>query len=118
VGLETYKYYCQSEDGEQSEVSTFEVLVKGFEVNDAIVYPVPTSGLLHIKSKGCLDNLHLVLYTLSGQMLYQGNGEYRNAESISIDMSYLPSDEYVLHITGMEGSSQVTKRLRVVKYSK
>ena len=120
VGTQTYKFYCQNDDdGEMSDESIANVVVKGFEIEDAIVYPNPTTGILRIKSSGCLDNLHLVLYTLYGQVLYEGNGENRTSDSISIDLTFLPSNEYVLHITGKQGLNEmVTKRVRVIKYSK
>jgi len=117
ASIQTYRFYCQNADGKSDE-SLAEIVVKGFEVEDAIIYPVPTAGLLHIKSKGCLDNLRLTLYSLSGQVLYQGNGESRTSDSISIDLTFLPSNEYVLHISGMQGNQPMTKRVRIVKYSK
>ena len=52
VGTQTYQFYCQNDDdGEKSIESTAAIVVKGFEVEEAIVYPNPTTGLLRIKSK-------------------------------------------------------------------
>ncbi len=115
---EVYEVFCQNADNEKSDISTATVLVKDYNITDAYIYPNPTSGKLFIQSKGCIDGIMLRLYTLRGELIYEGGGHERYLDSLVLDLFNLPSEEYVLHIIGTDGTKPVTLRKRVVKTNK
>lgn len=118
VKNEVYEVYCHNADNEKSDISTATILVKDYNITDAYIYPNPTSGKLFIQSKGCIDGVMLRLYTLRGELIYEGGGHERYLDSLVLDLFNLPSEEYVLHIIGTDGSKPVTLRKRVVKTNK
>ena len=115
---EVYEVFCQNADNEKSDISTATILVKDYNITDAYIYPNPTSGKLFIQSKGCIDGVMLRLFTLRGELIYEGGGQERYLDSLVLDLFNLPSEEYVLHIIGTDGSKPVTLRKRVVKTNK
>ena len=112
---ETYNVWCENSDKEISDISTINLVVKDYNISDAYIYPNPTSGKLYIQSKGCIDGVMLRLFTLRGELIYEGSGQERYLDSLVLDLFNLPSEEYVLHIIGTDGKKPVTLRKRVVK---
>ena len=115
---EVYEVFCQNADNEKSDISKATITVKDYNINDAYVYPNPTSGKLFIQSKSCIDGIMLRLFTLRGELIYEGGGQERYLDSIVLDLFNLPSEEYVLHIIGTDGTKPVTLRKRVIKTNK
>ena len=115
---EVYEVFCQNADNEKSDISRATILVKDYNITDAYIYPNPTSGKLFIQSKGCIDGVMLRLFTLRGELIYEGGGQERYLDSLVLDLFNLPSEEYVLHIIGTDGTKPVTLRKRVIKTNK
>lgn len=115
--VETQKYslYCINADNEKSDESMVTITALDYNINEAIAYPNPTSGKLYIKSKGCIDGVKLILYSQRGEVLYEGGGQERYLDSITLDLFNLPSETYILYIVGTDGNKPVTLKKRIVK---
>jgi hypothetical protein len=111
----TYQVWCVNEDNEKSDESSIEIDVLPYSISDVVLYPNPTSGKLFIQSKGCVEGAKLRLFTQRGELLYEGNEHHYYLDSLVLDLYHLPSAEYILHISGIEGTRPVTLKKRVIK---
>jgi hypothetical protein len=111
-----YSVYCINADNEKSDLSTANIIVIDYDVTNAVAYPNPTTGLLYIKSKGCIDGVKLILYSQRGEVLYEGGGQERYLDSIVLDLNHLPSDTYILYIIGNDAQNKPTVlKKRIIK---
>jgi large repetitive protein len=111
----SYQVWCVNADKEQSDESSIQIHVLPYSISDVVLYPNPTSGKLFIQSKGCVEGAKLRLFTQRGELLYEGNEHHYYLDSLVLDLYHLPSAEYILHISGIEGTRPVTLKKRVIK---
>ena len=114
TGIQSTRYavYCINEDKEVSDSAYAHITVLDYSINEVYVYPNPTVGKLFIQSKGCVDGVLLRLYTQRGELIYEGTGQEHFLDAVVLDLYHLPSETYILHIVGKDGT--IIKK-RVVK---
>ena len=112
-----YSVVCKDSSGAMSDAAKTDIRILDYTINDVIVFPNPTNNKIHIKSKGCIDGAFFQLYTQKSELVYEGTGTERTSDTVIIDTFNLPSDTYILHIMGYQGSKMVVVAIRVVKHN-
>ena len=87
-------------------VPATEVALPDFAVQ---VFPNPATASVSVVPESSLGTVTLRLYNLNGQLQWQGRGEARAGEPLSVDLSGLPSGLYLLSM--VSGKGQWSARL-------
>jgi hypothetical protein len=103
VAIEPVKYIarCKSSEGYSKASNTVSVTPKSLDLNvdDIVVYPNPTSGLLRLKSSSCLEGLWVQIYTVTGAVLYHNYNSNRIGDELVYDFTELPWEQYFIHLS-------------------
>ena len=109
-----YRFRCLQSDG-ISKFTNIETPVLKSTLDGLIIYPNPTFHWLKLKSSVCLTGVNCKIYTIIGQKLYEGWAE-SNDDILQINVSNLPSEEYIIELHLPETGERVIKRF--IKLSK
>ena len=112
-----YTVFCVDTHGEKSDNSSASVFVRDYNINDVIVFPNPTTRKITIKSRGCISGALFKLWTIKGELLYEGAGNEQFQDRVIIDLFDLPSAEYILQIIGNDNGKEIIISKRIVKFN-
>ncbi|MFY7908424.1 MAG: T9SS C-terminal target domain-containing protein [Emticicia sp.] len=103
-----YRFRCLQSDG-ISKFTSIVIPVLKSTLDDLVLYPNPTFHWLKLKSSGCLTGVKCQIYSIIGQKLYEGWAE-SNDDFLQINVSNLPSEEYIIELSLPETGERVIKR--------
>jgi len=109
-----YQFRCLKPNG-ISKFTSVETPVSKPTLDSLVLYPNPTFHWLKLKSSACLTGVKCQIYNIIGQRLYEGWAESYD-DIIQINVSNLPSDEYIIELYLAETGERVIKRF--IKLSK
>lgn len=89
-------------------ITTVEIM-EHFLSNEFIVYPNPTHGTITIEFENVNEQLQVILYSLTGQVIE--NRIFQNTEKIQLDIN-APAGIYILEVIGEDGVSTSLKLLK------
>ncbi len=73
------------------------------ETNEALVYPVPATDILyiHLNTKSKMpENFDLMIFDITGALIYKATVPVRNDDCISININILPTGTYTMKLSG------------------
>lgn len=109
-----YQFRCLQSNG-ISKFTSIETPVSKPTLDSLVLYPNPTFHWLKLKSGACLTGVKCQIYNIIGQSLYEGWAE-SYYDILQINVSNLPSDEYIIELSLAETGERVIKRF--IKLSK
>ncbi|AFK05446.1 hypothetical protein Emtol_0174 (plasmid) [Emticicia oligotrophica DSM 17448] len=109
-----YQFRCLKPNG-ISKFTNIEMPVLKPSLDGLILYPNPTFHWLKLKSSACLTGVKCQIYNIIGQRLYEGWAESHD-DFLQINVSNLPSDEYIIELSLAETGERIVKRF--IKLSK
>ena len=109
-----YQFRCLQPNG-ISKFTSIEIPVSKPTLDSLVLYPNPTSQWLKLKSSTCLTGVKCQIYNIIGQRLYEGWAESYD-DILQINVSNLPSDEYIIELSLAETGERIIKRF--IKLSK
>ncbi len=103
VAIDSVKYVARCKTTEGYSRASNEVIVtpKSLDLNveDIVVYPNPTYGLLRLKSSSCLEGLWVQIYSVTGAVLYHNYNSNRIGDELVYDFTELPWEQYFIHLS-------------------
>lgn len=109
-----YQFRCLQPNG-ISKFTSIEIPVSKPTLDSLVLYPNPTFHWLKLKSGACLTGVKCQIYNIIGQRLYEGWAESYD-DILQINVSNLPSEEYIIELSLAETGERVIKRF--IKLSK
>lgn len=109
-----YLFRCLQPNG-ISKFTSIEIPVSKPTLDSLVLYPNPTFHWLKLKSSACLTGVKCQIYNIIGQRLYEGWAESYD-DILQINVSNLPSEEYIIELNLAETGERVIKRF--IKLSK
>lgn len=109
-----YQFRCLQPNG-ISKFTSIEITVSKPTLDSLVLYPNPTFHWLKLKSRDCLTGVKCQIYNIIGQRLYEGWAESYD-DILKINVSNLPSDEYIIELCLAKTGERVIKRF--IKLSK
>lgn len=109
-----YSFRCLETDG-ISKFTDIRIPITKTTLDSLVLFPNPTFSWLKLKSNACLNGVRCQIYNIIGQRLYEGWAE-SNDDLLQINVSNLPSDEYIIELSLAETGERIIKRF--IKLSK
>jgi Secretion system C-terminal sorting domain/Carbohydrate esterase, sialic acid-specific acetylesterase len=76
------------------------------------IYPNPSNGIFTLESRYGLEKVTITVYSLAGQLLYEGKLEALNSQR-TIDLSALPESFYILRVDAT--NFKISKLISVIR---
>ena len=115
VGLAPGTYYVSITDAHECMRDTFVVVDvinstgELFDLDLLVMYPNPVSDRVIIHNKGLpFDVSQLTLLTIQNQTINTYTNPFLQSDKFEIDVNFIPSGLYFLHIVGEKGQNSLT----------